>query len=156
MEQHSRPSITCRAQHRPPSSPWSPPCDMIWPFPLPRPASYTPTISQPEPYTCRELVPFPVSWLWASLFPLFPGFLVTASRNLLIFALYPTPPTLLLQVSPSACLPGSMETLHLMKFFSGSTSSSRPASLWMGASCVYFFPPVSPARDRVCHKAGIH
>lgn len=25
MEQHSRPSITCRVQHRPPSSPWSPP-----------------------------------------------------------------------------------------------------------------------------------
>ena len=45
MEQHSRPSITCRVQHRPPSSPWSPLCDMIWPFLLPRLASYTPTIS---------------------------------------------------------------------------------------------------------------
>ena len=52
-------------------------------------------------------------------------------------------PHSLLQVHPSACLPGSPETLHLMEFLSGSTSFSRPASLWMRASCVYFFPRIS-------------
>ena len=54
----------------------------------------------------------------------------------------PPYPHSLLQVPPSAWLPGSPETLHL-ELLSGSTSSSIPASLWMRASCVYFSPRIS-------------
>ena len=117
---------------------------MIWPYLLPGLASYAPTISHslsPTPvvrwlsFLCQDSGHhFCLSSLGSWLQPL-----ETCSSLLCT----PPHPHSLLQVPLRACLPGLPETLHLTEFLSGPTSSFRPASLWMRASCVYFFPCVS-------------